>query len=433
MKNIKKMKSALSLFLAVTLVFAIAAPLCLSASADGGQSSNPERNLTVYYYTDSVGSDGIRDLLYPLAGNLSYGIAERYLQTGGLTIAEYVNDQYHNDNWFTEENALVIFELSNGYPFETIGETTVFLYDVLYEVFAALKANGCKVMFICNTDERQFWSNRDFLEFVDIHVNTDFLFLFMSNVLYRMYANNQYKLDLEHITLLLDYSMSKGLNDPDDENEEQMSRYYKMYIRPFLREAFCGQLRPGRDDRDAFSTHDIQVLCHIGGNEYYNYTDGTTLYVDSVEEFDAYLDNRTVYAIGSMLEDEAYFEAWVASLIGMRHSFPVYVYGDGSGAMARECGLDSVYSLNGSYDLTAVLEDFLLLDLIEGQEEVIESYNNWEGWCRITHKPAEFSEDGWIVNVYTQPEPDGAEGFVETCWNCVMDYIDREYYYGTAT
>lgn len=37
---------------------------------------------------------------------------------------------------------------------------------------------GCKIMFICGTDETKFVYENEFLEYVDIHINTDTLTTF---------------------------------------------------------------------------------------------------------------------------------------------------------------------------------------------------------------------------------------------------------------
>lgn len=151
----------------------------------------------IYYFTDYEGSkyycrDFLNDYidLYkyqnPNFGEFFYEYVkydyEKYM---------YYNNYYNVD--IAEDNSLVIVEYSGQfYNLITSGNYTVYECEEIYcdffnklsEAFENLKRRGCTVVFICDTDEERFSDYAGFLDYVDMHINTDKLYLFMTSVIY---------------------------------------------------------------------------------------------------------------------------------------------------------------------------------------------------------------------------------------------------------
>lgn len=68
------------------------------------------------------------------------------------------------------------------------------MFDLEY-VFSTLKTNNCKIMFISGTDEDTFYYRRSFLNYVDVHVDTDFLYSLVKGLIYRIENNAELGID----------------------------------------------------------------------------------------------------------------------------------------------------------------------------------------------------------------------------------------------
>lgn len=79
-------------------------------------------------------------------------------------------------------NAYVIVEINKMIPGNTFSDTNETWFNQLRDLFREMKSNGCNIMFVCGTEETLFEDCTDFLDYVDIHVNTDTFSLFLINI-----------------------------------------------------------------------------------------------------------------------------------------------------------------------------------------------------------------------------------------------------------
>lgn len=101
-----------------------------------------------------------------------------------------------------EENSVVIFEKTIWEPHYDISTQTDKLQDdndFLIYLFSFWRSDGCKVIFVNGLEEARLLGldldydtspYTEFLQYVDIHINTDMFTLFMDNIL-RIQFDNQ--------------------------------------------------------------------------------------------------------------------------------------------------------------------------------------------------------------------------------------------------
>ena len=137
--------------------------------------------LDLYYISDS--SEPIYDeLLEEICGEYENRME---INLTSLAIpAENFKNLFFETNFFLDEinsDSLVILDIRNSIrPMPNDGDTWA---DSLLNFFQSVKDENCRTMFICETDETWFNDATDFLDYVDVHINTDLITPFMYNIL----------------------------------------------------------------------------------------------------------------------------------------------------------------------------------------------------------------------------------------------------------
>lgn len=198
------MKKSINLLLAVIISFtALFAILPYNRLQTAKADENTYESL--YYVSSSALSSGYyNNVILPVA--MQYNIPPE-----NAHLRYYQSNFFKNAvNYLTSENpsdSLIIFEMRQKFPtspfynYQTIREMTIETeipqeqreYLSLLELFGNLKQRGCKIMFVCESDEAYFadhtFEQNDamnlnrFLDYVDIFVDLDTFYLFIENVL----------------------------------------------------------------------------------------------------------------------------------------------------------------------------------------------------------------------------------------------------------
>lgn len=417
------MKRSIRLLLALIATIGILAACTIPALATSDDpiesAGDDDDGAPVYYFSDAAHSstyeqrleqDGIDITLHAFTGlGLSYFIdnVSTLLNSGNLNLS----------------GAYVIFELTSalfaGDPlteslFFTVNEDEEEEPGWLEEVFAQFREMGCaQIMFVCDTDEKLFQTYSDCLDCVDVHVNTDIWYVFISNVFYRiLQAVGD---PIYGVTFLVDDSYNRStINHPH--NGAEFAKWLLLYLRTVCR-GLIGV--PTWDDALMLEALNIDILVDAGNSSYYDLVSGTTISVYS-DEFSERM-GRPAYAIGSTQSGTTYAETWVAQVLRIRDTYdidlPIYIY-NLDWFTCEDYAETDVYCSGGVYNLYAVMYDFA-----SGAE--MAPYQNWSGRCDVTHKTLLFGPGGWMQDLSDLLDIEG--------WGLLMDGEAYNYYYGHMT
>ncbi len=280
----------------------------------------------------------------------------------GASDSNYFHD-FMNPKDVAKQKAYLIFEFE-GEP--KPNHSMFFDYT-----FSEMKNAGCKIMFICARDENYFKQFNGFLDYVDIHINTDIYDTFLLNVVHKIYRHYGDSFQWDNLTLILNINMEQFLTD-------------KIY--PLLLKAY--QKLFANDIEDILDEHDIKILIY---DENRNFVDlnGKILDPES-EELLEYFLNDHIFAIGANFGENEYDKAWQNAIAEIKETyglnFAFFQYEND----VREDSTIPTYLCHGANDISSIIVDFLCdYDLTQ--------YDNWEGRCDITHKTVIYGVNGWMT------------------------------------
>lgn len=352
-------KKMFSVSLAATLFAGVAIPVARGSNIDAAAQTFSDYS-KVYYFTDRAdGEDYLDDVIIPAAS--SEGIFSDsvffYDWSGSYTsfstnLHSYVDAENHNNVF----DALVIFDVQK--LTEPGGDFSYAPADML-EVFSAFKSNGCEIMLILGVDEMRLQTCNEFLDYVDFHVNTDTVFLFVNNLVRMIeeFMLENTSEDFENYSVCIN-----SLADPD-----VMDWVMVDLIIPYLREKTS--LPDTVDERTLWSQ------CAQRDVYWSTNTSVTTDYV---------------FAVAFNEPDPVLISQWGNALAASNDVNLAFGYSVGSVAWQEETG---VYD-GGIPTVLWDTVDAAVGDFIAGND--LSGYQNWSGRCEITCKPISFSEDGWM-------------------------------------
>ena len=384
-----KLKTKMTaLLLAILFMATCFVPLygMTQARAAGGSTDDPQKDTLVYIGDNPQSKVFCETELDGMFENYELYYYERD------AFETNFEEKYDEGQFDGIEDAYVIFEMQ-----DTMGETTSptdedYLPNILLELFSTLKENGCKIMLIFGTDETRFLENNEFLDYVDIHINTDIFYLFICNVFMDM-AEMSTDWKLEGVTFIFDLSMDSFVNGGIG-GESMLFRYFMTVYKEEASDlADVVRILLGKNE----------VLIHDeSGNTYYDVLQDMTVSFAS-DEFISLVDGPVICAAG--LHSMSYDPLWLEQMFVLREMihtpFPVYVYNTGE---FSEYEGEALYLSGQLQDISHIMVEFL-------QGEDLSEYDNIEGRCEITHRPMTQSEDGWMEEI------SGDSPFAE-CWSC---------------
>lgn len=278
------------------------------------------------------------------------------------------------------EDAYVIFELRNGITTEQAG-----IFTLLYNVFEYFKGKDCKIMFICGTEELKFYKQNGFLDFVDIHINTDLLTVFLSSIFYKVqsdYGDTKF----ERVTFFIDAYFSEHV-----EEGYLSCWFFKDYLLRFIRSAYREEIEfQQKKNYEVLSEKNIKIICDLGDGRYFDAAVGA-FYANNAEELYERVSNDRFYAIGHTKLGSTYSQEWYDIAKDLKEHFNpntsgIYVYNE-----AHYTFYDgSVYTQGSGLGLfSQIVSDFIYGYSLTG-------YDNWPGRCEVTHKDIAQDSDGWM-------------------------------------
>lgn len=356
-------KKMFSVSLAATLFAGVAIPVARGSNIDAAAQTFSDYS-KVYYFTDRAdGEDYLDDVIIPAAS--SEGIFSDsvffYDWSGSYTsfstnLHSYVDAENHNNVF----DALVIFDVQK--LTEPGGDFSYAPADML-EVFSAFKSNGCEIMLILGVDEMRLQTCNEFLDYVDFHVNTDAVFIFVNNlvrVIEEFMAENA-SYESEEFK---NYSVCINSLADIDVRDWAM----KDLIIPYLREKASLS--------DALEYDQVLKQCEELYNVYWNTnTSAVTDYI---------------FALAFDVPDPSSIPQWGNMLAASNDINLAFGHLVGSVAWQEETG---VYD-GGIPTVLWDTVDAAVGDFIAGND--LSGYQNWPGRCEITYKPFSFSGESWL-------------------------------------
>ena len=377
-KNTRKTRTlALTLALCLALVcFAPAALVCASTDFELPEVFPYEH---VYYFSDMY--IGEVDTYF---AKISSELTVRYLNVPYLHKCPYslTESDYSPYRFEVEENSVVIFEKTTwGKRYNALIETN----DTLSDLFSSWRSDGCKVIFVNGVEEARLLGldldydtspYTEFLEYVDIHINTDMFTLFVDTIL-RIHFDYG---PINNFLFVLDESFGK------DWLEFIYSWIFEDYIFKYMIMTDKYGMNEVTDLFDYFEKRNINFLFYDGSslNSLYDATEGW------------HEDNMC--AIGTNRLGNAYAEQWLYDMIELREmkndNFAIYEY---LYSYWRHGVLEyyDIVKMAWSVKLYSLDEFWDIFDAV-GFEEDLTVFDNWYGRSStINFKPL-VGEGGWM-------------------------------------
>ena len=315
--------------------------------------------------------------------------------------------QYIQGTFDNVSNTYVIFEMQQSLGMSIIneGEEGIPLFNLFQSMFSSMKGNGCEIMFIFGTEEERWAEYNDFLDYVDIHINTDILYLFLGNVFTDMKEESE-DWRLKDVAFIFD----AGLTSHPEGSSVQEGWFFSNWFIPYIKQVYKEEFSGGEYAEEVFE--DNRILCHVQGNIYYDavYDTEITFTAESMAE---QLSGYILCPIGYYPAENDY--GWLLEMENLRDAlweyFPIYVYNTGSRVPLWG---EAIYTSGQFNSIREIIEEF-----VNGED--MGDYDNWTGRCDITHFPMEISEDGWMsMPSHDSPFPN--------CWKCCMTDDEYKFY-----
>lgn len=375
----KKLLTIIAVLLLSLVIFAAPFTGVTFAKAQEPAPDNPTRVYNkLFWFTDNSDSQTYFQQLVSAFPQINM---QRYYKDTEVFCSVFMNE-FSADEFSDVEDAYVIFEIQYGMDYWLSEEGCV-----LYDVFNYFDENNCKIMFVCGTDESRFYNQNDFLNFVDIHINTDLFTTFFTN--FFVDVQSAYgEPEISYVTFFIDSYLSE-----DIENGYLSSWFFKNYFMRFILSIYREEIElGGQSVYNILLANNIKVICDLGSGWYYDFVNQQRFRENDYEElYDRYLDNNKIYAIGDTRLGYELSYDWYSLVEDLKEycnedKFEVYVYNEAQ------------YTFYGSFVYTigarAGLFSQILSDFIYGNNLI--TYDNWSGKCIVTHKDIPQSSGGWI-------------------------------------
>ncbi len=325
----------------------------------------------------------------------------------------------------TIADAYIIFELSKGFQRETPAIGNVLFPEILQYLFSLWKQNGCNIMFICSTNESRLGPYKDFLNYVDLHVNISLFDTLITNA-FDTISFYGYDNCLDDYTFILDYTLSNGITT----NDYHCAWFFYNWLIPLVRKAYKQEILVGKSSRELYSDHNIKILCYLGNNVFYDVEacSTTTFSEDNAADFISYyITQKNVVALGTDWSGETLTEEWLDILYYIRgianYNFPIYLC-NSDGFDISSYDQTNLLATGAPQDIYSIMVDFL--------DDDISRYSNVSGQCIQTYIPLPSGPSGWM---YYTPMTDEEISpwilfFLDTSSE---DHEDYDYYYNYSS
>lgn len=389
----------------------------------------------VYYITDYAGSDEIEQEIISQTSLTSNPLTVERLYFSredgflNLLMQYYNNTLLGCESWENIRNAYILFEIRTPILKQVVPEDAdePVLTEILYNMFAKMKENNCKIMFINGTDETLFGEYTDFLDKVDIHVNINILHLFIASIFQRIIdtCNTEKWHDVTFIfSQNLSFDIKSGF---------KRCWFFNDYFIAYIRSVYREEIEWGALSRDVFENNNIKIVCHAPKDETTNedvpnrfYDVVRCTYFNWQEEPDK-IANEHIYALGTTWDDEdsdvPYSLGWLRLMLEMRSDsmleddFNIFIYNDAQYTFS-EFFAEGVYKAHSVSDV-----NYVILPFVMGDSNMVR-FDNWDGRCIITHKPVQRGAGGWLLERIDLNVPGWLDFMTQEDYDYFFNYSD---------
>lgn len=360
----------------------------------------------VYYFTDNPYS-------YTIATYLEANTSNTSNSGNNFYYVPYTVNQYskmHIDNVFLSgdyqliTDAYVIFECYYEFEYpinDSLFDLTYYLRE-LKTMFRTMKNNGCEIMFVCATDQNRYKNYTGFLQYVDIHVDTDIFYTCLMSAFKRTVDYYSLSNFVNGYTLFINEGM---LNYPIVPTGIMDSYIFKRFIEMKLIASYPTEISAALNgivdilNINSQYYQGFRIFCNnpLSGGEYNDCFCNDTEYISQLT-----VDNPS-FMVANLNTQQA-TAAYVNGLLSDRqtygYDFPIFFFNRYAFSVNTD-GYDTtdyVYGI-GPYTTIPSLQT-IMLDFIDAED--ISVYDNWYGRCDITHKLSVGDGEGWLEDIYDE-------------------------------
>ena len=346
----------------------------------------------VYYFTNR------RDAL-TARNDLAAGLSSRY--PGSF---DFHYKYYGADNGFgmdfdllpcVNANSIIVFEIrgiSSMLPNDSNEKADFLSYlnDSLEYMFRGWQADGCRIIFLNDTEEARMLDLNlnfstspytKFLEYADVHINTDFFTLFIDTILYNHFGDFN---PIGNFTFLMDTSFGTSV-------EEFVGNWlFNEYLSKYMLMTDSGYYTYRDNPVAYFGINGISFMFYDAA-----YVSQGGLADLSGMLFDSNADNLLV--LGTNLAGNAGAELWLEdmcelrSMLNCRFEIYEYFYFD-----ATDLILSYGEAVKTAWNVDALyLDSFWSIFDTLARDGDLSGFDNLTGRCAVTYKPVG-GGDGWL-------------------------------------
>lgn len=384
------------------LVTILAVALCLFATGAPLSTVTAQANgANVYYITDNPNYSNMSSAVTSAVDSyfcIPYNGTTNWAALGSDIENDYENNfekgirYYWQTMWFEQniaDNSYVIFEMSDGLSEKTDPvPVQSYFTDVLEDIFSYLKeTKSCQIAFVCDTDETRFSNYNDFLDYVDLHINTDLRTVFVYSLLNYYGLLNYDSNQVTSTSLIFDEnSMTEHAGANIDKTKG--IAYIVRAIFQFLSIKYAGT--------DNYTIQGVADACSEKGLYLYDEGDGYFLNnlwnQETTEMCDIETTNVGLVLCPNYIILPLDIVEYLRDAYGVG-GFDLFFYGSNTMVLGdyptsavKMCYMSSEYYV---LKVSAALEAFLS---VNGAG----AFDNWEGRCAISHKIIG-TGNGWLI------------------------------------
>ena len=389
----------LSILLTFFFLFSLAFPTLTAHADDEVEYQN------LYFFTDAPD-------LYSEKRN---AINQAMQQTGSslnfisTDLSSYGDDSFEEFNNAASNihDSIVIVELTSRMKLND--PSPVLATQYLHNAFSTLKTNNCKIMFVSENSELIYQNSVALLDYVDVHVNIDFIYFLVSAIITKIEMNQ----DDDNFYFMTDSFLVDGDNEKD---------FTHRWLMPYFREVYGAEYYSYVDennetDSDLLFFNYLSEYKHInfygqsnrGASQVFNYrAPATSFYMDYASDSPFINGINSAYMIGYKNTTD-YNGVWYSMVNQLTNGLSNKVFAAEFYASASEDYLvvnemaESVsFGVNKlmfyeEYTPTGGIYSFreIVADFLAGAD--MQKYNNLNGGrCEITYMPIIISDGAWI-------------------------------------
>lgn len=393
----------LSILLTFCFLFSLAFPTLTAHADDEVEYQN------LYFFTDapdlySEKRNAINQAMQQTGSSLNFISTD--LSSYGDTSFEEFNNAASNI-----QDSIVIVELTSRMPIPPYQPPTLPTQH-LYDAFSTLKSNNCKIIFISGNSELTYQSSVALLDFVDVHINVDFIYYLVSAIIAKIGMNQ----DDDNFYFVTDGFFVDTIDERNDFTHRWLLPYFKEI---YGLEYYSYVEENNKTDSDLlFFNYLSEYNCinfygqsFRGSSQVFNYRAPSTSFFMDFDVDNPYTNGiNRAYMIGYKNVFSYSNDAWYRIVNRLVNEladrvfvaeFYASAYGDDSDVNSMAdlltTGINRLMFYEGGYTpaegiycLREIVADFLA-------DADMQKYNNLTaGRCEITYMPIIISADGWI-------------------------------------